>query len=146
MRLATLALLGSVMAWRPAGESPSHFRKISAPPANRPKRNPSQTKKNQGSGLGFSWINLDSFVRFGAFQRVTGNPKQKNVADRRRQCSSAQPKICPTATGIEPQLARSAASPSMPASLSVPPPWRLVEDLNMAWIANNIKNKTRIFL
>jgi hypothetical protein len=46
---------------------------------------PRKTKENQGKPrktkeeeLGFSWIYSDSFVRFGAFQWVTGQSKEKN--------------------------------------------------------------------
>src|SRR5208337_3273516 len=42
---------------------------------SQPQARPRKTKE---SGLGFSWISLDSFVRFGTFQRVMGDSKKKN--------------------------------------------------------------------
>lgn len=55
------------------------------------KKNPSQTKENQGNRLGFSWINLDYFVRFRTFQRVTGNPTIQGKKMSTPSCIRAPP-------------------------------------------------------
>ena len=119
------------------------------PPAWRGGVSPPPTGAAWENGLAFSWINLDFFVQFGAFQRVTGNPKQKNVAhpgegDLLRGSRKSAPPHHP-AKGVEPQIVRTLPVPSMSASLSVPPPRRLIRKANAAWISENCKNKTRIF-
>jgi hypothetical protein len=45
---------------------------------NQPKPHPSQTKKSQGNGHGFSWIHLDFFVRFRGFSMGYEHSKGKN--------------------------------------------------------------------
>src|SRR5208337_1869021 len=79
---------------------------------------PSQTKKNQRNG---AWILLDSFVRFGAFQWVTSDSKEKIFRPRTRK----RTRCSHSATGVERRFARNfGASLSMPASLSRFPPRR----------------------
>jgi hypothetical protein len=40
---------------------------------------PNKTKENQIKPRKKTWISLDSFGRFGAFQRVTRNPNKKFI-------------------------------------------------------------------
>jgi hypothetical protein len=67
--------------------------------AKSPQADPSPTKENQGkprktkeNGLGFFWICLDSFVRFRAFQWVTGDLRKKGY---RRFASGRRPTEAP---------------------------------------------------
>jgi len=83
--------------------------------APRAKSNPSQPKPDQEKPRKRAWIFLDSFVRFGAFQRVTSNPKQKIC--RPLRASRRRPhRIMP------PQgLSRSPGRQSLHANLAFPP-------------------------
>ena len=95
-------------------------------PARRAKplqAHPSRTKKNQGNELGFSWIFLDSFVQFGPFQWVTGDPKKKNLRPRRPRARCIIP---PSGAGAA-RARTFGPSPSMPTSLSLSPPWRFIK-------------------
>jgi hypothetical protein len=115
-----------------SGLSPSPFQKIKARRAKsfKAESKPDQEKTKE-NGLGFSWILLDSFVRFGAFQRVTSNAKKKMsptpakaiVLRLSRNSAPHHP-----AKGIELQLARTPAGPLHAPSLSVPPPRRLIRN------------------
>ena len=91
-----------------------------------------------------AWISLGFFVRFEAFQRVTSNPKQINIAEPAKAIffGAGGPR---RKSGVRAADCAHLASPSMPTSLSVPPPRRLIRNVKMAWISKNIKNKTRIF-
>ena len=66
-------------AWRPRSlATETRERSLGQTTPSRTQARPRKTKENR---LGFSWIYLDSFVRFGVFQRVTGNPEREKIAD-----------------------------------------------------------------
>src|SRR5271166_4396855 len=50
----------------------------------------SEPNPDQAGPRKWAWIVLDSFVRFGAFQEVTGNPNQKTQLPRLRRASGGQ--------------------------------------------------------
>ena len=98
---------------------------------------PRKTKENQGKPRKKSLDSL-GFIRIpssdsGLFNGLPGNPKKKIVAP---YASGPRPRIMPPK--VEPRLARTlGASPSMPTSLSVPPPGRLIRNVNVAWISKS---------
>ena len=123
------------------GEAQYHRLESEARPAPSQGLGPNFSKTNQGNPRKtkekWAWIFLDFFVRFGAFQWVTGDSTKKFQPLRAR---------APTAPPWgESQLARTPASPSMPTSLSLPPPRRFAEQPTVPWASTNVKNIIRTF-
>jgi hypothetical protein len=56
---------------------------------------PNKSKLNQGNPRKSAWISLDSFGRFGAFQRVATNPNKK-IFRRRVWLRQVVPNACPS--------------------------------------------------
>src|SRR5208337_4712279 len=94
-------------------------------PRLRPNSSKPDPKPEQAKPRTRDWSFLDSFVRFGAFQRVTGNPRQKisnPAGPRRLPAASCRHRV--TRRLREPF----GANPSMPTSLSLQPPRRSIKN------------------
>jgi hypothetical protein len=68
------------------------------PGPNSSKPNPRKSKEYE---LGFSWILLDSFVRFGAFQRVAVKEKNFRAGSRPRAASPRARPVCSSGASLE---------------------------------------------
>jgi hypothetical protein len=112
-------------------------------PPSRTQARPRKTKEAGLDFLGFSWIPSSDSGLFKGFWAMQS--KKCYRLRRRRSSSENQPKPHHPAKGVKPQLAWTPATTSMPTSLSVPPPRRWIRNASLAWIAGQVKNRTRIF-